>query len=119
MKVNINYGNTANDKDIKNYIHYRLGFAFSRNSQLIRSITINLTDINGPKGGIDQQCKVMIKSNLLQDVVITERQADIKHAIDRGINRAGKNFMQCIKRRKIISKKRFYIEDTDAVSESA
>ncbi len=103
MKITINTRNSAKHQDFFEYIEYRLGFAFSRIRDSIHSITITLSDINGPKGGIDKQCKVIIKAKALPAIVITERQSEIKHAIDRAIRRSGEKMIQQIKRKKIVN----------------
>lgn len=84
------------------HIHQRVGFAFSRSRQLIQSLTISMRDINGPRGGIDKECVVMVNSELLPDIVIREKQSRLQLAIDRAITRASHNLMQKIKRRRQI-----------------
>ena len=45
-----------------------LQFAFDRFDSHVRSIDITLTDVNGPRGGEDVQCRMMI--GLLQERAI-------------------------------------------------
>lgn len=106
MKVIIHSSDIANDKALRDYVEHRIGFAFSRTRHFIRDITVGLADVNGPRGGVDQQCKVIVKPHDLQEVVIVERQSNISHAIDRSITRASRNFMQKMKRRNVLAKRR-------------
>ncbi|MGK0499617.1 MAG: hypothetical protein ACJAYG_001259 [Oceanicoccus sp.] len=102
MKLVIHSKDVESEPDLSTYIEYRMGFAFARTRRLIKAVVIAITDINGPKGGVDKQCKVIIKSYGLSDIVITERQSEIKSAIDRGITRASRNFVQQMKRKGIL-----------------
>ena len=106
MKLIINARDPITDQQVYEHIEHRIGFAFARIRESIRSITLTLCDINGPKGGIDKQCKIMIKADSLPTIVIVERQAETIHAIDRCISRAGKNLIQHIKRKNIIRDRR-------------
>ncbi len=106
MQINIHTTHHKPDTEINQYLEYRIGFAFSRTRQFIRAIDITLSDINGPKGGVDQQCKVLIKPYSSKTIVICERQSELKHAIDRCITRASRNFIQRMKRKNILAKKR-------------
>lgn len=81
------------------YIKRRIAFAFSRVKDSVRSLAINVSDINGPKGGIDKQCKVLLRVDSKPDIIIVEKQSDALLAIDRAITRASRRMNQSIKRR--------------------
>ena len=106
MNITIQCSRPQPDAQTHQYIQYRLGFAFARTRQFIQSIEVTLTDINGPKGGIDQQCKVRVKPMAFASIVITERQSEIRHAIDRCITRASRNFVQQMKRKQRLNNQR-------------
>ena len=103
MNIFINSAKLKSESGINEYIEYRIGFAFSRTRRFIRAIEVALTDINGPKGGIDQQCKIIVQPYASPTIVIMERQSKIKHAVDRSITRASRNLSQQIKRKKFLS----------------
>lgn len=99
MKLIVNARHIKTSNEIHAHIDRRIAFAFSRSRKHVRTVLVKLTDINGPRGGIDKQCKVVVRLYSRPSIVIVERQADIHHAIDRCITRASRNLMQQLKRK--------------------
>jgi hypothetical protein len=58
-----------------------------------------LSDINGPRGGLDQQCIFVIKALGIPDIIVTEAQISQKSAINRCISRANMAFARQVKRK--------------------
>ena len=106
MKYSINFRRIDRDPETVDYIEKRLSFVLARSRHLIESIMVTLSDINGPKGGIDRQCLIIIKADGLAQVVITEKQDTIRQAIDRSIARAAQNLERQIKRRQQLLQQR-------------
>lgn len=100
MKVVISAKRLQDEKAINEHIKHRLSFAFSRTRRFIRSIEFILSDIQGPKGGVDKECKVIVEPESSDAIVIVERQSKMESAIDRCITRASRNFIQQRKRKK-------------------
>ena len=98
MKLNINFRNLRGDDSTISHIDRRMAFAFSRTQQTLQSATITISDINGPKGGIDKQCRIVLKPNGLEPIVISERQPNLRLAIDRSIARASQSLIRRLKR---------------------
>jgi len=61
---------------------------------------MRLSDINGPRGGLDKCCHLQVKLDRLQDVVIEDIEADLYIAIDRAANRAGRTVRRRLDRRR-------------------
>lgn len=118
MKTIVNTRNIEASNEIQNHIDRRIAFAFARGHKQVRTLLVKLTDINGPKGGIDKQCKVVVRLHSQPSIVIVERQADIYHAIDRCITRASRNLMQQLKRRSSLQRKLIY-NDMNSMSRKA
>ena len=75
MKVVISAKRLQDEKAINEHIKHRLSFAFSRTRRFIRSIEFILSDIQGPKGGVDKECKVIVEPESSDAIVIVERQS--------------------------------------------
>jgi ribosomal subunit interface protein len=73
---------------LREHIERRLQFALSWASQDVRTITVRLFDINGPRGGEDKRCRIQVAFRATQDVVIEDTEADLYAAIDRAADRA-------------------------------
>ena len=61
MKINITMQQGCEDKKISHKMARRVRLALGRFTASIQSITIRITDTNGPKGGEDIRCIVSVK----------------------------------------------------------
>lgn len=99
MKLNINFRNTAGRGEVINHIDKRLSFAFSRTRHAIASTSVTITDVNGPKGGVDMMCQIIVQPIGLKRIVIADRRENVRQAIDRCIARASQSLDRKLKRR--------------------
>jgi ribosome-associated translation inhibitor RaiA len=60
-----------------------LRFVLARVGKVIRKISVRLSDVNGPRGGADEQCHLHVGLNHLSVVVIEDIEGDLYPAIDR------------------------------------
>lgn len=75
---------------LKKHVHNRLGFTFSSASDRVRRVQIRLSDLNGPRGGVDKRCLVEVRLDGLPVVVVEDIQSDMYTAIDRAVGRAAR-----------------------------
>ena len=69
----------------------RLEFALGRFSARVRSLTVRLADLNGPRGGLDKQCLVAIRlTSPRRLIVIEDTDAEAEVAIARAADRAAR-----------------------------
>lgn len=76
----------------------RLAYALNHAHDQIESVRVRLSDINGPRGGIDKSCLLTIDIRGLEPVVVEDIQADIISAIDRAADRAGRSIARKIEK---------------------
>ncbi len=72
------------------YIKERIQFQFGSRYDQIQRITIRLSDVNGPRGGVDKSCKVSVTLPRLKEIVIEDIQADLYVGIYRAMDRASR-----------------------------
>lgn len=75
---------------LRQYAERRLSFALSRAQDHIRNITVRLSDINGPRGGVDKQCQLQVRLDGMPSVVIQNTDENLYAAVDRAADRAGR-----------------------------
>ncbi|KPK38621.1 MAG: hypothetical protein AMJ69_08015 [Gammaproteobacteria bacterium SG8_47] len=75
---------------LRAYVQNRLGFTLTRGADRVRRIDVRLSDVNGPRGGDDKRCLIVVKLQGLANVVIEDTQSDLYTAIDRAAARAGR-----------------------------
>ncbi|MCG8449278.1 MAG: HPF/RaiA family ribosome-associated protein [Pirellulales bacterium] len=84
--------------ELRELLARRLSYALSRFESRIRRKTVVFDDANGPRGGVDKQCRVTVKLDRTGDVVIREQDADISKCITRAAERIGRAVARAIER---------------------
>ncbi len=87
-------------KDLPDHIERRLRFALSRFAVRIEKIVVFLHDHNGPKGGIDKVCRVLVKVRGCGMIMAAIADTDWIAAADRAISRVGRSVARQIDRRR-------------------
>lgn len=90
MQIDIQARDFPLTEALRGHIKRRLGFALSARDGHIQRVKVRLTDINGPRGGVDKNCHIQVVLARLPDVVIEDTEADLYIAIDRAADRAGR-----------------------------
>jgi putative sigma-54 modulation protein len=75
---------------LDSHVQKRLGFTFGRSAGHVRRVNVRLSDLNGPRGGIDKRCLVEVKLDRHPPVVVEDIQSDLYMAVDRAASRAGR-----------------------------
>ena len=76
----------------------RLQFAFRRLAWLVPHATVQLSDINGPRGGVDKRCQVELRTDGDRAVVITSIARDWRSALDSALARAARALVRLLHR---------------------
>jgi hypothetical protein len=88
MKLHLAAHGIELSADLHDYVKRRAHFSLGRFAGRIRSLSIRLADINGPRGAIDKLCDIRVDVGLRQPVMIRERQASIHAAVAFAVERA-------------------------------
>jgi len=75
---------------LRDYIRRRLEFALGRFVRRIDRVSVRVADVNGPRGGVDKQCRVRVRLRGVSVVLVTEAHEELHAAIDRAAGRAGR-----------------------------
>jgi hypothetical protein len=102
----------------------RSEFVFRRLAWLISRATVSLSDINGPRGGVDKRCRVEVQVDRERTFVATSIARDWRGAIDLALAKAVKTLVR--KRENLRPKRRlrarslpWMLEPAMAVQDSA
>lgn len=68
----------------------RTRFVMRRLTWLIPRATVTLSDVNGPRGGIDKRCHVELKTGNRGSVVVTSMAHDWRSALEQALARAAR-----------------------------
>lgn len=84
---------------LREYLEQRLHSSFAPLRGKIADIAVRLRDLNGPRGGRDMQCQVLVTMPGKPVVVIREVQENMYNAIDRAVKRAAYRVSRIASRR--------------------
>lgn len=85
-------------EELRECLELRMRFALSRFVGRIRDVVVRLEDLNGPKGGLDKRCQVVVSLTPRGKVSIEEIDADFPAAIARAADRAGRAVARTLER---------------------
>ena len=85
---------------IREHAEQRLHLSLTRSSEHIRRVEMHLSDINGPRGGADKRCSILVELESMPDVVIEDIETDLYVAIDRAADRASQSVGRSIERKR-------------------
>lgn len=75
----------------------RLEFALGRFGSRVHTLTVRVTDLNGPRGGVDKKCLIAIRLRSPRRVIVIEDvDADATVAINRAAERAARTVARAI-----------------------
>ena len=72
---------------------------FNKIYEQVQTIEVTLDDINGPKGGKDKHCRIVILTKGMPDIVISDNQTSVMTAVNIALSRARLTLLRKIKRR--------------------
>ena len=96
MELHI-HGNVA--EPLRRYAERRFRFALRRFSHRIRRLRIYVADINGPRGGVDKQCRILLDVAPSGSLVVEETDVRLYEAMDRAADRIKRCVRRDLKRR--------------------
>lgn len=69
------------------HIVKRLAYALNHGRDRVSRIVVRLSDVNGPRGGVDKRCGIEVRLKGGRAIAIDDTQADLYVAIDRAAGR--------------------------------
>ena len=96
MKIGIQCRSFSLTSAIAGHVRKRLDFLLGRGLRRIRRVDVMLSDLNGPRGGVDKRCQIRVSLDGLRAVIIEDVQSDLYMAIDRAAGRASRTVLRRI-----------------------
>ena len=87
MLVQIQSRHFSLSEALNKYVKSKVQIMLSRYETKIISINVSLFDVNGPKGGEDKCCKIIVKVNGKSSIVVQETAEDLYDAINTSTRR--------------------------------
>ena len=89
------------DDDEQASVRRKLGMKLGKFATSIERISVRVTDVNGPRGGVDQLCNVKVVLSGLPSVVIQRRHVALHAAIDDALRATERAVRRSVGRRRM------------------
>lgn len=76
--------------DLRELTERRVRFVLRRLGWMVPRAEVQLSDVNGPRGGTDKRCQVALRTDGAGSVVVTAVAADWRTALDKALARAAR-----------------------------
>lgn len=84
--------------DLRELTERRVRFVLKRLDWLVLRAEVHMTDVNGPRGGVDKRCQVELSTDGAGPVVVASEATDWRIALDKALARAARVLMRIWRR---------------------
>lgn len=98
MQLDIQTNGFSLTDSLRSYTTRRMQFALDRNDGNIVSARVRLSDINGPRGGVDKCCQIELALAGQNNIVIEDTEVNLYVAIDRASDRCARTLARRLER---------------------
>lgn len=106
MRLTIEAHGFALTEALKTHTEQRIATALGWARQHMRRLVVSLSDINGPRGGVDKRCRIQVLLGTGREVIIEDVETDLYLAIHRAAERADRAIARQIARSRDFSHQR-------------
>jgi len=90
----------------RDYIRRKLCIKLEKYVRSVERISVRLEDVNGPRGGVDQSCRIKVVLRSLPSVVFESRDAALNAAVDAALAGVERAVRRTVQRRRMKPLKR-------------
>jgi len=100
MQLEIRSKNVRLDRELREHIDRRVRFALDHVWDDIRNVVVQLTDVNGPRGRVDQRCAVMVRLIDGGSRIVRDDRETPHAAVSRAVSRITRRIEKRLDRRR-------------------
>lgn len=90
MRIEVRGRNLEDTIDMRRHAERRLRFALGRFAGAVGRVTMRVEDVNGPRGGVDKRCRLVVALTPSGELMIEDEDADVRVLLDRAADRAAR-----------------------------
>ena len=98
--ANIRVAGVRLDDDEREHIRRRLGEKLGKYASSIERVTVRVRDVNGPRGGVDIQCRIKVVLSGLPSVVAEHQAELLQPALTRALASVERAVRRTLQRRR-------------------
>ena len=99
VPLNIRSQGSVVDDDLRTHVDKRLSRSLAKLGSRVERVTVRFKDVNGPRGGVDQMCRIKVVVKGLPSVVYTARASSLQQAIQRAATGTERAVRRAVRRR--------------------
>ena len=84
--------------ELRDLTERRVRFVLRRLGWLVPRAEVQMSDVNGPRGGIDKRCQVELRTAGAGSVVVASVASDWRAALDKALAKAARFLMRALRR---------------------
>jgi putative sigma-54 modulation protein len=100
MQLEIRGVNYELDDELKDHTARRLRFALGRFTDRVGRVTVHLSDVNGPRGGVDKRCRIAVALVPRGVAMVEGSDHDPFALVARAAKRVGQSVRRTLERRR-------------------
>jgi putative sigma-54 modulation protein len=100
MKIDIRSSNLPRSESLHAHIERKLAFALGRFADRIRVVHVRVRDLNGPRGGIDKLCRMVLFVAPRSSLVVEATDADAYAAVSQAALKLQERFVRNLTRKR-------------------
>ena len=102
MRSTISGNGVRVGEKLRQYTERRVQFALGRFGPDIEHVAVRLADINGPRGGVDKACRVVVRLRARGNnrIAVDDHDGNVYVAVARAIARSGRSVARALERRR-------------------
>jgi putative sigma-54 modulation protein len=81
MRIEIRHTNLDVSDALKSHVQHKVALALRRFRDRIADVAVRIVDENGPRGGIDKRCRIVVESAGGRQIVVQGNAADAYDAV--------------------------------------
>lgn len=101
MEIKLFDGSIKTSEAQYHYVMKKIGAAAARLKDATCTVDVRLADVNGPKGGVDKQCSIVVTPPGLATLRVEEQAADYYGAIDAAAATLKRSLARLLERTKV------------------
>jgi ribosomal subunit interface protein len=98
MNVEVRGRNLRLNRSLKEYCERRLQFALGRFEEKLGRVVVRLSDVNGPRGGVDKRCQVDVLVRGRRPLRVESTDVSLHSAVDEAAQRVAQAVLRVLGR---------------------
>ena len=99
IPANVRTAGARVDAEDRAYLRRKLGAKLGKFARAVERVSVRIRDVNGPRGGVDKTCTIKVVLSGLPSVVVEQKHASLKAAMDAALQRTERAVRRSVQRR--------------------